>query len=463
MAEALQELKAPIVVENVLARYIAHVRAALQALQDRTRDQQNLPFVPMAGLPDDGTLDKFFSLSGVAVHDLGEFGGKHLTLMDLMRNPRTRTTKTYPSLVLVARAIQHIHQTGERVMIVTPSSANKATALRDAVLWAIECGLVSAVQLQILSVVPWSSREKLWSSALSDDPALARRNPVTTYDGPETGHVKVLAHELVKNHAAKIWSDHGVRLWYTMDIENYMVADVVRAHVEHEFLRATPGQARLHAHAVSSAFGLLGHNRGLQQLAATGDVDPAASRYFLVQHLGTPDMVLSLYSGDTSRAGLPEYVYDESQGVYRQDRDPHFPFTTFATDEVLDPTFYTRRPVTSGVMNDIIRQRGGGGIVVSLQECLGRYGQVSALLDRAGVRVPADPRQLREWSLMIGMTGVLNAVDRGLVSEDEIVVHGSGSYSSADYKPITEDRLLAANDVDRLARVAEEAARGSSW
>ncbi|WBO61756.1 DUF6002 family protein [Streptomyces camelliae] len=84
---------------------------------------------------------------------------------------------------------------------------------------------------------------------------------------------------------------------------------------------------------------------------------------------------------------------------------PHFPATTYDPDEHLDPTLYTRRPVTSARMDPVIAAQGGGGIVVSLQECITRYGQVRALLSDAYLALSADPCRLREWSLVMAMTG----------------------------------------------------------
>ncbi|MEV6694956.1 DUF6002 family protein [Micromonospora sp. NPDC051196] len=443
-------------VENALRRYAGPVRRALSRLP-RADNGDPARFTPPAELPDDGTLDEFFAPSTMSFHRLGDYDGRRLTLLNLMGNARTRTTKTYPSLVIVARAVQHIRQTGEAVMIVTPSSANKATALRDAVLRAIELDLVAADRLSILSVVPDAAHPKLWSSALDADPQLALRNPVATYNGPEPGEVKLLARRLVDEHAAGIWATHRTRLWHTMDIENYKAADVVRAYAEHEFFPLEPGRTRLHVHAVSSAFGLLGHNLGLEELERDGAVNARDFRYLMVQHLGTPDMVLSLLFGASNRELLPSYRYEPTRGVYVQDGAPNFPHTTFAVDETLDSTFYTRRPVTSDQMNTLIRQRGGGGIVVSLHECLARYGALRAMLDPTGVRLPADPRDLREWSLVMALTGTLNAIDRGLVAEDDIIVHGTGSYGPADYQRIPDDRLRPVANVDELAAIAEAA------
>jgi Family of unknown function (DUF6002) len=184
-----------------------------------------------------------------------------------------------------------------------------------------------------------------------------------------------------------------------------------------------------------AAYGLLGHHLG--RTMASGS-DAAGARYFLVQHLDTPDMVLSLHFGTTDRSNLPEYTIDPRIGLYTQTQDPRFPTTTFDPTEVLDPTFYTRRPPTSEAMNRLIRAHGGGGIVVSLHECLGRYPYLRGLLALAGVELPADPRRLREWSLVMALTGVLNAIDRKLIGADQVVVHGSGSYSADDYTSIAE-------------------------
>jgi hypothetical protein len=97
-------------------------------------------------------------------------------------------------------------------------------------------------------------------------------------------------------------------------------------------------------------------------------------------------------------------------------------------------TFYTRRPPTAERMNSIIGRFGHDGIVVSLYECLERYPQIRRLLADSSVNLPGDPRILREWSLVMAFTGVLNAIDRGLIGDEpEVVVHGSGSYATSDF------------------------------
>lgn len=451
----LSRVDGTVVIGNVLARYDDQVRAALAELSVMTGPPTG-EFGPGYDLPATGDVATLFAASDLAIADLGEYRSRRLRLLDLMRNPRTRTTKTFASLVIVARAVEHIRRTGEHLTIISPSSGNKATALRDAVLRAHESGLVTAEQLGIVVVVPAVSRSKLWASPLSEDRYLRARNPVITYDGPDRAEVKSLARSLVDLHAAALRERYGVNLWYTLDINNYKVADVVRACAEQEFL--PPNDARLHAHAVSSGYGLLGHNFGACLLAAEGSAAPSA-RYFLVQHLDTPDMVLSLHFGSTSRDHLPAYAFDEGSALYRQDADPRFPLTTFDPMENLDPTFYTRQPPTSAEMNELIRYRGGGGIVVSLHECLQRYPRLRVMLGPAGITLPADPREIREWSLVMALTGVLNAIDRGLVPEEDILIHGSGSYQVRDYEPIPTPHLTAVSNVGELAEATEAAMR----
>jgi hypothetical protein len=103
-------------------------------------------------------------------------------------------------------------------------------------------------------------------------------------------------------------------------------------------------------------------------------------------------------------------------------------------------------------MKRLIRSDGGGGIVVSLYECLQRYASIRSLLASTNIALPADPRELREWSLVMALTGVLNAIDRGLLPEDvEVVIHASGSYGANDYTPISPSTLPTIRDEHELA------------
>jgi len=171
-----------------------------------------------------------------------------------------------------------------------------------------------------------------------------------------------------------------------------------------------------------------------------------------VQHLGTPDMVLHLRHHDFGRANVPAYTRDPGSGLFRQNADPRFPTTTYDPAEVLDPTFYTHRPVTSPAMDEIIARYGGDGIVVSLHECLQRYPRLRELLDRTDRPLPADLRTLQEWSVVMALTGVCNAVDRGLVPAGrDIVVHGSGWYCTAEYTPPHAEHVVEVSTVDDIA------------
>lgn len=393
------------------------------------------PFVPEFRLPElDTQISQFLQASEVGIARLSDYRGVPITVLDLMRNPGTRTTKTMASLLIVARAVRHIRESGESITLLTPSSANKATALRDAVLRALDSGLVTPEQLNITTVVPTASRSKLWSSRLSTDPRLQPHNPVLVYAGQERSGVKQLASQMIEDHGEGYYRRTGRRLWYTLDLDNYRLADAVRSWIEADHLPSGGPERthRVHVHAVSSAYGLLGHQMGRQHQNAPTPIP----RYFLVQHLDTPDMVLSLYFGNTDRGNLPDYRWDERTGLYRQQQNLRFPLTTLDPDELIDPTFYTHNPPTSSAMNELIGSNGGGGIVVSLHECLTRYGEVRAMLAGGGIRLPADPRELREWSLTMAATGLLEAIDRGFINGTDVLLHASGSYSTLDYKPL---------------------------
>jgi hypothetical protein len=443
-------LQRALVLDSALERYYQNIQMILWDIQNTASNGIADNFVPGFNLPAlTHDVQRFLSPSTVAASDLGVSGRTSLILLDLMRNPQTRTTKTFASLVMVLRAVHYIRATGRRVMLITPSSANKATALRDAVLRAIRCNLVSRDELQITSIVPASSYPKLWSSPLSADPELGARNPLIMYEGKDAWAVKTLARGVYDSCASNFSDSDGTDLWYTLDINNYKVADAIRAFFESDFFPPDQACTRLHAHAVSSAFGLLGHNLGHNRTAMTQH-----PRYFLVQHMQTPDMVLSLHFGSMSHDNIPPYRQDESDGLYRQNRSPYFPATTFDPHECIDGTFYTRQPTTSGEMNALIHAHGGGGIVVSLHECLGRYAEIRERLTEADIELPADATQLREWSLVMAVTGVLNAIDRGLATDPEVVIHGSGCYSEGDYSLIPSQDLHIANTVSAAAKVA---------
>jgi len=445
--------------DSVLVRYYTTLQAAAKLYQAETGGSASSPgFRPSSDLPElTEPLTRFFEPAQMRMASLPAYRGHSLELLDLMRNPATRTTKTFPSLLIIARAVAHIRSTRERIMIVTPTSGNKGTALRDAVLRAIQTGLVRPSDLSVAMVAPQAALPKLWASPLSTDPGLQRRNPVMLHAGPVPDGVKVLASEFVRTSSERFMDHWGLRLWFTLDLANYIVADTARACFEADVLPAGTGRKRVHAHAVSSAFGLLGYHLGRRVLI--GEPDPGHPRFLLVQHLRTPDMVLSLRQASSPHATRPAFTRRTAGACYVQDSDPAFPYITEDPDEELDTTFYTRRPATSATINGIISTHGGGGIVVSRRECQDRYDELRSWLAEVDIALPADSGKLREWSLVMVLTGVLNAVDRGLLPEgSQVVVHASGSYAEGDYAPLPLSGTSAVSSLADISQVVAKAA-----
>ncbi|WP_326696598.1 DUF6002 family protein [Streptomyces sp. NBC_01754] len=439
---------------NLILDYYERLPQAVTALVDDPAPV-TVPgaFSPGFALPEpDAEVRGFFEPARAQWRELGAYGGHRLVLLDLAGNPGTHTTKTFPSLLIVARAVEYIRRTGEPVLIFTPTSANKGTALRDAVARALAAGLATPDQLRIATLAPASGRSKLRAGSLTDDVGLRARNPLMVYDGERAEDVKALARQFTDAYAADLKRRHGVNLWFSLDLRNYLVADTARAFFEQDADPTDAAGPRLHAHAVSSAFGLLGYHAGRDVLEAAGAARPASRpASLLVQHLGTPDMVLSLRRGSFDRAGLPGYEHG-ADGLWRQEADPHFPGVADELDEVLDPTFYTHRPATSPAMNAVIARHGGDGVVVSRRECLERYPALRELVADHPRPLPGDPRALREWSLVMALTGVCNAVDRGLVEAGrDVVVHGSGWYADDDVRTPPEPALVPVSAVEDIA------------
>jgi hypothetical protein len=436
----------PVVSGNLLLDFYDWLpRAIASCVPDVAPVRRVEAFSPGFLLPElDDDVRRFLEAATASWWEVGSYRGHRLVLLDLTANPGTHTTKTFASRLIVARAVEYVRRAGEPVMIFSPTSANKGVALRDAVLRAITAGLATPQQLRVAILAPTSCRHKLRASRLSGDPELRALNPVLEYGGAEPEGVKALGQEFVTSYAADLRRALGVNLWYSLELRNYLIADTTRAFFEQ---RVDPidaaGRPRLHAHAVSSAFGLLGYHQGRAVLEEAGLARPASRpASLLVQHLGAPDMVLSLLHGDFDPSHAPVYALDPETGLYRQDADPRFPQVTYDPGEVLDPTFYTHRPATSPAMNDLIRRFGGDGIVVSLAQCVARYPYLRGRLAEGPRPLPADLRTLREWSLVMALTGTLEAIDRGLVEPGrDVVVHGSGSYGAADYVPLEASAL----------------------
>ena len=451
------------VVSNVLVRYEAAVRLA-ERLVTAERSGAAAPPVPFA-LPEiDDRLAAYYGPSDMSLAELGERDGRRLFLLNLMHNPGTRTTKTVASLTMIARAASHVRATGERLLVLTPTSGNKGTALRDAIARAYATGLATPDELRIVTVVPEASRDKLRACPLSEYDELRAANPVALARVDRPAGVKELTSRVLDRHADDIRAATGFRLWYTLDLDNYRIADAARAFAEADLMPITADSPpRIHAHAVSSAYGLLGYHVGhrvLTELRPAGLPVPARHPgFFLIQQLSTPDMVLSLAKGDTSRAHLPTYRREPGTGRWVQGEDPLFPAVTDDPAEVLDPTFYTSAPPTSASVNRIIGRHGGGGVVVSRRECLDRYDTVRALLGPAGIALPDDPGAIREWSLAKAVTGVLVGIERGLLDRGvDVVVHGSGFYSDELVPPLPMEHIHPVSGEEELAKLIMAAA-----
>ena len=445
---------------NLICEYYPLLQEVLARLEREASEQHTGVFSPPFAMPAlDRGMEELFSVATAGWQPLGHYRGTELVLLDLMQNPGTYTTKTLASLIIVARAIEYIRRTGEKIAIIAPTSGNKGVALRDAVERALRVGLVTPDQLRVLVIAPEAARRKLRNGALATTDEWRRRNPLLIYGGQNASDVKEIARSFVSTYGADLKRKHNVNAWFSLDLRNYQAADATRAFIECDIdpLAADGSVRRIHAHAVSSAYGLLGYELGLQVLRANRKVhNETTPGFFLVQHLATPDMVLSLYNDSFSREKLPKYTRNPLTGMYEQRTNAHFPYRTFSQVEVVDPTFYTREPVTSDRMNALIRRHGGGGMVVSLWECLERYSQVRMLLERGGIEMPSDPRTILEWSLIMALVGVMNAIDRGVMpSAAKVVVHGTGLYTTRNTPPIDERAIRTVCTPQDIARALD--------
>lgn len=220
-------------VESPLIRYYPKLREISHFLHANSVSPS---FRPSFELPSLGSRHRaYLENPDLHVRPLGRLRGRDVRLLDLTGNPETRTTKSFASLLMVLRAVDHIARTGERMTIVTPSSANKAVALRDAVLRAYRTGLADPERLRLVSVVPRSSAHKVWSSELDTDADLRAVNPVVFFDTAIPADVKAVALGAVKHALARPSAlSTGHRIWFSLDLDNYRLADTARAFAEQE-------------------------------------------------------------------------------------------------------------------------------------------------------------------------------------------------------------------------------------
>ena len=66
------------------------------------------------------------------------------------------------------------------------------------------------------------------------------------------------------------------------------------------------------------------------------------------------------------------------------------------------------------------------------------------MLRTIDIGLPQDPGSLREWSLVMVMTGVLTAIDRDVLPGRHVVIHASGSYGIQDYVELQRNHRPAA-------------------
>jgi hypothetical protein len=364
---------------------------------------------------------------------------------------------------MIGRAVQHIKETGENIIITVTTSGNKGIALRAAAERAVSLGLVKPTQLRVVMMIPENSSHKLRESLFSQDKELAALNPIIIYTGRDSVALKKIGREFQEAYYDEFFQKYHARIWNSLHLDNYRVGDSTRAFIEYETLLREPAKEtpslRLHVQAVSSAYGLIGYHLGRSVLVEEGlttwEENPG---YFLVQHLATSDMVLYHYFGSFEHQKLPDYLFDEESGLYTQNQHAHFPEKTLSQGEMLDTTFYTLKPPTSHFFTPLINKFGGGGIVVSLYECLERYPIVRKMLHQVDINITPDPRQVTEWSIIMALTGVLNAIDRNIIPEQaEITIHGTGYYAAGvEYQPLNTQHLPTLSDdnpVEKLKKI----------
>lgn len=409
-------------------------------------------FEPAMKLPPlDARMQDFLSVATAQFFEMGSYRGIPLRLLDLRQNVNTQTTKTLASTLIVARAVCHIQKTGDSILLFSPSSGNKAIALRDAVLRALKAKLVHPEQLRIVTLTPAQTIEKVRRTELYDDVRLRALNPVFVLDTTSPEAVKVVGQQF-----KELFNRHPVgelKLWHSLRLENYRFSDQARAFFDFEFGDAWDTDRKtVHVHAVSSAYGLLGYCSGVEVLKQNKE-QVSTPLFLLVQHMATSDMVLHLLDGNFEGASTPSYT-QTSSGLWVQLESPHFPAATWNPHEILEPTFYTHLPPTAEEMSGLVKANGGSGIVVSLYECMQRYSECAGFLADTPVSLPADPRDLKEWSLVMAMTGCLNAIDRQLlVGIDGCTIHASGSYCRDDYKVMPTDGLSFVRSADEMMEI----------
>ncbi|VVQ37680.1 hypothetical protein PS943_05374 [Pseudomonas fluorescens] len=439
----------PLTPISVIERYYDLIVSSAPGFEVSTSDDAFEPSMKLPAM--EPRMQAFLSVATAQFFEMGRYRGMPLRLFDLRQNANTQTTKTFASTLIVARAIRHIQDTGDSILLFSPSSGNKAIALRDAVLRALKNKLVHPEQLRIVTLTPAQTTGKLRRTELYDDPRLRALNPVFVLDTESPEAVKVVGQQFKDLFNRRPLGDS--KLWHSLRLENYRFSDQARAFFDFEYGDAWDTDRKtVHVHAVSSAYGLLGYCSGVDVMRRHG-TQVSTPSFLLVQHLATSDMVLHLLDGNFEGASAPRYKQG-ADGLWVQSESAHFPAATWSPDEVLEPTFYTHLPPTAVEMTAQVRANGGSGIVVSLHECMQRYSECAQFLANTPVSLPADPRDLKEWSLVMAMTGCLNAIDRQLLEGmDGCTIHASGTYCAGDFEGIPTEGLSFIDSAEEMMEI----------
>lgn len=257
-ALATQRPETPI---SVIERYYDLIVSSSSDFEINT---SGAAFEPSMRLPElDPRMQSFLSVATAQFFEMGSYRDVPLRLFDLRQNESTQTTKTFASTLIVARAIRHIQETGDSILLFSPSSGNKAIALRDAVLRALKAKLVHPEQLRIVTLTPMQTIGKLRKTELYDDPRLRDLNPIFVLDTESPEAVKIVGQQFKELFNRQPVGDS--KLWHSLRLENYRFSDQARAFFDFEYGDAWDTDRKtVHVHAVSSAYGLLGYCSGVE-------------------------------------------------------------------------------------------------------------------------------------------------------------------------------------------------------
>ncbi|MHC8342076.1 DUF6002 family protein [Pseudomonas sp. RT6P73] len=198
--QATQEAQVPV---SVIERYYDLIVSSAADFEVSSCGDTFEPSMKLPAL--DTRMQAFLSVATAQFFELGRYCGMPLRLFDLRQNANTQTTKTFASTLIVARAIRHIQDTGDSILLFSPSSGNKAIALRDAVLRALKAKLVHPEQLRIVTLTPAQTIGKLRRTELYDDPRLRALNPLFVLDAESPEAVKVVGQHFKALSIAVHW------------------------------------------------------------------------------------------------------------------------------------------------------------------------------------------------------------------------------------------------------------------